>query len=443
MKRLFILFFFSLFLVTQPAFSLIAPGEITSHPADAEIAYNWFSYVPTGIDKSVPIFILVNADNGFYQDYDSAIEDTKMYTGHRSVLAERYNYVLLKPVIPREFDPNWGGSEIYVGAFDRRVFSEITNSFLQRPDLKVTQMIDRLKNQLRAEGYQVMDKVMLEGFSLGGMFAQRYALLHPERVQAVAAGHAGGTLILPEITLNGTAMNWPVGVNDFESLAGKPFNRETYKQIPQYIYIGDHDDNRTVVKYPGDSFYTDEEVDFLSAAFGGSPPTMLKNQSEYLQKLGYNIQFELYPNESTGPQTHGTALAGSVEDVFAFFDANKGNVVDVRRFVTRFYQQCLSREPDSPGLTGWTNALLNGSLTGSDIAWSFIFSDEFINRYTTNEDFVTILYRAFFNREPDSAGYSGWLNMLYDGTSRSAVLDGFTGSQEFRNLCGSYGITPN
>ncbi len=116
---------------------------------------------------------------------------------------------------------------------------------------------------------------------------------------------------------------------------------------------------------------------------------------------------------------------------------------DVEAFVTRFYQQCLGRDPDQSGLDGWVNALSDGSLSGSDVASSFILSNEFINRYTTNEDFVTILYWAFFNREPDSGGYSGWLNTLYDGTNRSDVLDGFTGSQEFINLCGNYGITPN
>ncbi len=78
---------------------------------------------------------------------------------------------------------------------------------------------------------------MLEGFSLGGMFAQRYALLRPERVQAVSAGHCGGTLILPQSTYNETVMNWPVGVSKFESLVGQPFNEEVYKQIPQYIYV--------------------------------------------------------------------------------------------------------------------------------------------------------------------------------------------------------------
>jgi len=412
MKRIFVILFFSLFLISKPALSEIVPGEIVFHPADVEIVYNWYSYVPTGIEKNQAIFIMINCDvGGAYWDYDAITEDAKTYAGHKSVRAEQYNYVLLQPAIPRAFDPNWNNTEVYSAAFDKRVFSDVTNPFLKRPDLKVNLMIDRLKGLLRAEGYQVKDRVMFEGFSLGGMFAQRYALLHPERVQAVSAGHCGGTLILPRSTHNETVMNWPVGVSNFESLVGQPFNEEVYKQIPQYIYVGDHDDN-TMVKRVWGTFYTDDEVVFLINTFGYGPPSTLKNQSEYLQLLGYNIQFKLYPNVSTGPGTHGTYCEGSVEDAYAFLAANQGNVVDVRRFVTRFYQQCLSREPDSSGLNGWSNALLNGTLTGADVAFSFIFSDEFINRYTTNEDFVTILYRAFFNREPDSAGYSGWLNAL-------------------------------
>ena len=115
---------------------------------------------------------------------------------------------------------------------------------------------------------------------------------------------------------------------------------------------------------------------------------------------------------------------------------------DVEAFVTRFYQQCLGRVPDQAGLTGWVNALTAGTLSGADVANGFILSDEFINRYTTNEDFVTILYRAFFDREPDAAGYSGWLTNLYGGNSRAEVLNGFVSSQEFNNLCDRYGISP-
>ena len=45
-----------------------------------------------------------------------------------------------------------------------------------------------------------------------------------------------------------------------------------------------------------------------------------------------------------------------------------GSRSDVEAFVTRFYQQCLEREPEQTGLIAWTNALLDGSLSGADIA---------------------------------------------------------------------------
>ena len=119
-----------------------------------------------------------------------------------------------------------------------------------------------------------------------------------------------------------------------------------------------------------------------------------------------------------------------------------GSRSDVEDFVTRFYHQCLSREPDQAGLNGWVNALIDGTLFGADVANGFIFSQEFINRNTSNEEYVTILYRAFFDREPDTGGYNGWLNQLSSGINRQSVLNGFIYSQEFENLCNSYGIAP-
>lgn len=112
----------------------------------------------------------------------------------------------------------------------------------------------------------------------------------------------------------------------------------------------------------------------------------------------------------------------------------------IRQFVTRFYQQCLEREPDLAGLNGWTNQLKTCSLTGREVAENFIFSQEFIDKQTTNEKFVTILYRAFFNRNPDTEGYIGWVNKLYGGSTRKEVLDGFVGSREFNELCNKYNI---
>jgi hypothetical protein len=115
----------------------------------------------------------------------------------------------------------------------------------------------------------------------------------------------------------------------------------------------------------------------------------------------------------------------------------------VEAFVTRFYQLCLDRNPDAAGLDGWTNDLLNQIQTGADVANGFIYSQEFINKNTTSDEYLTILYKAFFNRDPDQAGWDVWLAELNGGKDRSYVLDGFLYSQEFINLCEDYGIDPN
>ena len=115
----------------------------------------------------------------------------------------------------------------------------------------------------------------------------------------------------------------------------------------------------------------------------------------------------------------------------------------VENFVTRFYTLCLDREPDSAGLNGWVSALLDGTQTGSGVANGFVFSQEFINKNTTHEEYLTVLYEAFFNRQPDQGGWDGWLAELNRGTSREDVLNGFIYAQEFNNLCWEYGISPN
>jgi LCP family protein required for cell wall assembly len=119
-----------------------------------------------------------------------------------------------------------------------------------------------------------------------------------------------------------------------------------------------------------------------------------------------------------------------------------GSAEQVQAFVTRFYVQCLGRQPDSGGLDEWVGRLMNGSKTGADVAHGFVFSEEFLSNNHGNEAFLTILYSAFFNRQPDAEGYSTWLSRMVGGMNREKVLDGFLKSQEFAQLCANFGITP-
>ncbi|MBM3702544.1 MAG: DUF4214 domain-containing protein [Actinobacteria bacterium] len=112
----------------------------------------------------------------------------------------------------------------------------------------------------------------------------------------------------------------------------------------------------------------------------------------------------------------------------------------VTAFVTRMYQQTLNRQPDPQGLASWVNGLKSGELSGANVARNFIFSQEFTNKNLSNEQFLNVMYKAFFNRAPDPGGYNGWLAKLESGKSREYVLARFVNSQEFNNLCQEYEI---
>lgn len=127
---------------------------------------------------------------------------------------------------------------------------------------------------------------------------------------------------------------------------------------------------------------------------------------------------------------------------YGIIDAERilSSLSGTRNFVTRFYQLCLGREPDKAGLDNWCSQLSTKKISGADVAYGFVFSEEFIGSNKTNEEYVDILYKAFFNREPDAGGKKNWLDALSSGLSRKYVLAGFVGSTEFSNLCSSYGI---
>ena len=126
--------------------------------------------------------------------------------------------------------------------------------------------------------------------------------------------------------------------------------------------------------------------------------------------------------------------------VVAPVEAEAADEAGIRAFVTRMYEVCLDREPDTDGLNDWSNRLATGQEQGANIAFGFIFSEEFQNLNLCNEHYVDSMYAAFFDREGDAAGKSDWLGQLNSGATRGHVMTGFVNSEEFANLCAAYGI---
>ena len=114
----------------------------------------------------------------------------------------------------------------------------------------------------------------------------------------------------------------------------------------------------------------------------------------------------------------------------------------IKNFIIPFYEHFLDRKPSSNELNKWVNKLKSNDKTTAELAEEIFFSNEFINRKISDQEFVTILYKALLQREPDKEGYEVWLNNLEQGKSRQLLLRKFINSQEFKDLCDIYGVKP-
>jgi hypothetical protein len=101
--------------------------------------------------------------------------------------------------------------------------------------------------------------------------------------------------------------------------------------------------------------------------------------------------------------------------------------------VVRMYQAAFGRVPDQAGLKDWVNS----GKSIAEIGEGFSGSDEFTNRYGSNqvsEAFVTSLYFQVLGRAPDAEGLANWTN---SGLSAAQILAGFSESQEFKGTTSS------
>ncbi|MBR2751369.1 MAG: DUF4214 domain-containing protein [Clostridiales bacterium] len=111
-------------------------------------------------------------------------------------------------------------------------------------------------------------------------------------------------------------------------------------------------------------------------------------------------------------------------------------------FVTRAYTLILEREPEEEGFLFWKESIVKGERTAADLVNEFMISEEFRARDLRQEQQMDIIYHVMFDRDPDEAGISYWLFYLDCGVSISAIINGFTHSEEFTTLCKKYNIVP-
>jgi hypothetical protein len=291
-------------------------GKLAFFEANPESGYNYpfFLFVPEETSKEDLLTLIMEPNNSGFVDDDfqkhidkaERIATLDFYIGN--YLSRNLGQPLLVPVFPRSRN-QW---QLYTHALDRDVMLQ-KNTSLERMDIQLINMVANAQSELKQMGYQVDKQVFMAGFSASGTFANRFTVLHPDRVKAMAAGGINGLLILPLDSLDDRSLNYPVGVNDFRLLTGDVFKKEEFAATPQFLYMGAMDDNDAI---PYEDGYSLEERELIFDLLGGKMmPDRWQTCIKVYQSHSVNAIFKTF--EETGHE-QSSEIKG---EVLKFFES--------------------------------------------------------------------------------------------------------------------------
>lgn len=272
--------------------------------------YDYLLFIPQDFSSaSIHRLLVIPNNSGKYGDIElmkqCAINSIK--DNWEGTIARKLNIPVLVPIFPRSKEIN-----AYTHVLDRNTML-ITNGQPARLDLQLMAMIDDAKDLLyQYWGIILKEKIFMSGVSGSGFFSMRFTALHPEIIKAIAVGAICGMPILPISEMNGLKLFYPIGIDDFESLIGKPFLINDYKKVSQYIYMGAMDTNDMYVDWSGEWHGTIED-ELVWNAIGRGIFDRWPKAVKILSENSKFIQTHTYPE-------HGHDAC--VEDIVRFLRSN-------------------------------------------------------------------------------------------------------------------------
>lgn len=262
----------------------------SEQPAAPARGFHWpyFLYVPKA-PRSGHLLVVPNNTGYTTDDVEMIRAASTCEVRRQAALADALGAPLLVPLFPRP--PIGGDEDLYLHALTRAALQTEAPAF-RRVDLQLLAMADDARAVLAARGITVDARLLLRGFSASGSFVNRFAVLHPSRVLAVACGSPGGWPIAPVEKADGKTLPYPVGVADVRALVGRPVDERALKAVAWLFLLGDKDANDAVIYR--DSFSKADE-DLVFRLFGPTPVSRWKGAEGLYQKAGLDARFVLYP----------------------------------------------------------------------------------------------------------------------------------------------------
>ncbi|WP_053405840.1 hypothetical protein [Persicobacter sp. CCB-QB2] len=271
--------------------------------------FDYYLFIPKDTQKSKSNVLLVEGTNtGLSDDYEHHLHHaygaaTKSSVGN--FVSQQLKIPLLVPVFPRSAT-DW---TVYTHAYDQETFL-LKEGNLARLDLQLLAMVHHALEVLKSADYSMESKFFMTGFSASATFANRFSMLHPDRLKAVCGGGMNSLLMLPIHELEGDLLSFPMGISDIDKADYPSLDLMTFRELPQFWFMG-RQDNNDAAQY--DDAYSQKERQLIFQLLGEEMmPRWEKVQTLY-QQQGVQAVFKTYPDIG-----HATSLEMN-QEIATFF----------------------------------------------------------------------------------------------------------------------------
>ena len=175
--------------------------------------------------------------------------------------------------------------------------------YMEEGDIRYDHVLLSMVEEVAAKYRQDWSTFAMFGFSGGGHFTHRFAILHPARLWAASIGASGSvTLLDPE-------RDWWVGIRDIKERFGIAFDREALSRVPVQMLVGDADlETWEITHKPGGTYWMEGANDA-----GRTRPERLRALADSFERMGIAVRFDLVP----GVSHERTKVLSRVEDFLA------------------------------------------------------------------------------------------------------------------------------
>lgn len=183
----------------------LRPGQIVLRNLATAPSLQYFLYVPCRQVNVTPVFVSVHGISR------NAAEHAQYF----APFAERYGAMLVAPL------------------FSRQRFADYQR--LGSAEARADTALDAILEEVQRLTGRRTEQFYLFGYSGGGQFGHRYALVHPQRVLRLALG-APGWYTFPD-----PKVRYPRGIKPSRELPGARFALQQFLKIPTCVLVGEKD----------------------------------------------------------------------------------------------------------------------------------------------------------------------------------------------------------